>query len=69
MSKATKNLIKIVQSKAGDQHSWSEAQQLLQQGADIKAPTKNGPMIDCVIAEEKRHRSTTVNGKLITVKI
>ncbi|CAF3141116.1 unnamed protein product [Rotaria socialis] len=57
MSKATDKLIRLVQKKAGEQYSVGEAHQLLQQGADIKALTKTGSMIDSVIAEEKRHRS------------
>ncbi|CAF4287737.1 unnamed protein product [Rotaria sp. Silwood2] len=58
MSKATKALIKIVEKSASDQNSWEQAQQLIRQGADIKASTSNGPMIHAVIAEEKRQRQT-----------
>ena len=56
MLKATKELIKIVETKASEQNSSPEAHELLQQGADITAPTNNGPMIQSVIAEEKRYR-------------
>ncbi|CAF4056098.1 unnamed protein product [Rotaria magnacalcarata] len=57
MSKATNSLIRLVEGKAGEQYSVGKAHQLLQQGADIKALTKTGSMIDSVIAAEMRHRS------------
>jgi ankyrin repeat protein len=56
MSRATRDLIRIVERKASEQNSASKAQKLLQQGADITAPTNTGSMIHSVIAEEKRHR-------------
>jgi ankyrin repeat protein len=59
MLKATKELITIVEKRASERDSWSAAQECLRQGADITAPTSTGPMIHCVIAEEKRHRLAT----------
>lgn len=56
MLKATKELIKIVETRASEQNSSTEAHELLQQGADITASTNNGSMIYSVIAEEKRYR-------------
>ena len=56
MSKETKILIRIVEKRAGEPNIWNEAQTLINGGADIKAPTKSGPMIQSLIAEEKRHR-------------
>ncbi|CAF2906024.1 unnamed protein product [Rotaria sp. Silwood2] len=58
MLKSTKELIKIVEKNATEHNSWSEAQKLLQQGADVTATTKNSSMIDSIIAEEKRQRQT-----------
>ena len=58
-SKKTKDLVKLIEKRAGDFNSWIEAQQLIEQGADIKATTKNGSMIDSVIAEENRLRTVT----------
>jgi len=55
-SRQTKNLVKLIENRAGEGSTCSEAQQLIYQGADIKAPTKNGSMIDCVIGEERRHQ-------------
>ncbi|CAF0934026.1 unnamed protein product [Adineta ricciae] len=58
MSKSTKDLIKLVETKASERNSSSEAQKLLEQGADITATTGSGAtMIHSVIAEEKRYRS------------
>ena len=58
MSKATKSLIKLIEKSASDQNSCDQAQKLINEGADIIAPTSNGPMIHAVIAEEKRQRLT-----------
>ncbi|CAF0924529.1 unnamed protein product [Adineta ricciae] len=58
MSKATKDLIKLVETKASERNSSSEAQKLLEQAADITATTSSGAtMIHSIIAEEKRYRS------------
>ncbi|CAF4957170.1 unnamed protein product, partial [Rotaria sp. Silwood1] len=56
MSTPTKKLIKLVDKHAGDANSYIDAQNLISQGADILVPTKNGSMIDSVIAEKKRHQ-------------
>ena len=56
MERATKELIKIVDKRAGEQNSCYKAQEALQQGADVTAPCKTIPMINSVIAEEKRLR-------------
>ncbi|CAF1347149.1 unnamed protein product [Adineta ricciae] len=56
MSEATRRLVKLVRDKARSQDACRKAQQLLQQGADIKAPIKNQSMIDYIIAEEQRCR-------------
>jgi ankyrin repeat protein len=58
MSKATKALVKIVEKSASETNSCEQAQQLIREGADIKALTSNGPMIHAVIAEEKRQRQS-----------
>ncbi|CAF3259126.1 unnamed protein product [Rotaria sp. Silwood2] len=55
MSASTKRLIRLVEGHAGDANSYMEAQNLIAQGADILARTKNGYMIDSVIAEENRN--------------
>jgi hypothetical protein len=56
MRKATTELIKIVDERATEQNAWYTAREALQRGADITAPCKTGPMINSVIAEEKRLR-------------
>ncbi|CAF3833000.1 unnamed protein product [Adineta steineri] len=58
MFKATKSLIRLVERSSSEQGSGERAKHLISQGADIKALTSNGPMIHCVIAEEKRQRLT-----------
>ena len=55
-SKKTKDLVKLIEKKAGDPNSSLEAQQLIDQGADIKSPTANGTMIESVINEANRHQ-------------
>jgi ankyrin repeat protein len=57
-AKKTVDLVKLVEKRAGDPNSSVEAQQLINQGADIKAPTKNGSMIDSVTSEARRHQQT-----------
>jgi ankyrin repeat protein len=59
MSRFTRYLIRIVENRAGEPNTWSEAQVLIATGADITAPTKNGSMIHSVIAQERRYRQTT----------
>ena len=54
MSRKTKNLTELVQRRGSEQDSSNEAQRLINEGADIKASTKNGSMIDCVIGEMNR---------------
>ena len=58
MSRATKDLIKIIDKYASEPNACEKAQKLIHEGADIKAPTSNGYMIHAVIAEEKRQRRT-----------
>ena len=58
-SRKTKDLVKLIERRAGDFNSSIEAQQLIEQGADITATTKNGSMIDSVIAEENRLQKVT----------
>ena len=57
MLKATQELIKIVERRASEKNSSTEAQELIRQCADVTAPTNHGLMIHSVIAEEKRYRS------------
>ncbi|CAF1098876.1 unnamed protein product, partial [Didymodactylos carnosus] len=55
-TKATKELWKIVKRRASESSSSNEAQNWINQGADIKALSKNGYMIHVVIGEEQRKR-------------
>ncbi|CAF4544023.1 unnamed protein product [Rotaria socialis] len=56
MTKPTRELIKIVEKRAGEQNAWLEAAQFIRQGANIKASTNQGSMIQAAIAQEKRQR-------------
>ena len=55
-STATEKLVRLVERQSGEQQSASEAQQLIQQGADIRTPVRNGPMIDWTIREMDRYQ-------------
>lgn len=55
MSKQTRDLVRLIERHAGDENSYADARRLIAQGADIRVMTKNGYMIDSVVAEEKRH--------------
>ena len=56
MSKTTKDLLKLVEKRAGENSSWVTAQTLINAGADISVPLNNGSMVQFVLAEEKRQR-------------
>ncbi|CAF1675830.1 unnamed protein product, partial [Didymodactylos carnosus] len=57
MSKSTKELLKLVEKRAGEHNSASEAYKLIQQGADIKTQNKDGQyMIQLAVGYEQRSR-------------
>ena len=55
-SKRTKDLVRLIDKRAAEPNSYNEVQQLIHQGADIRASVKNSSMIDCVIGEASRHQ-------------
>ena len=55
-SRRTKELVRLIESRASLFNSPFEAQRLIDQGADIKEPTKNGSMIASVTAEKIRQQ-------------
>lgn len=63
MNRQTKDLIALVERRAGEYGSANEAQQLINQGADIRATVKNHCMIDCVIGEIQRHQQVAATQK------
>jgi hypothetical protein len=46
----TKDLIKLVEKRAGEANSSIEAQQLIIQGADIKAPISSSLTKSCLLS-------------------
>ena len=58
-ARRTKDLVRLVGKRAAEVNSATEAKELINQGADIRAPLKNGSMIDCVIGEMNRHQQGT----------
>lgn len=55
MSRSTKKLIEIIERRAANHDSCTKAQNLIAAGADIRAMTKRGYMIESVSHEGKRH--------------
>lgn len=58
MNQFTRNLIKLVQRRPGEPNSLVEARSMIEAGADITVLVDHRSMIDVVIEEEQRVRST-----------